>query len=102
VTRGTTESSVDLEDAVLRAVVSLSGSRRAWVRSDRVIRRIAPDRGSLAVVLDRPGWERDPATREYRALIALVRRGVVEGTGNFGVPEGPPTDPVFTRCRPAS
>jgi hypothetical protein len=92
----------DLERAVLGVVTSLSGKRRAWVRCDRVIARIAPGRGSLAIALERPDWKRDPATREYRALISLVERGLVEGIGHFGAPDGAPVDPVFNRCRLAS
>jgi hypothetical protein len=93
-------------DAVLlSALLRLSGSRRCWVRTERVLAACAsgPPLRYWAL-LSRPDWKDVPDLADYLRLCALVRDApaLVEGRGNFGAEDAAPCEPVFNRCRPGS
>lgn len=91
----------DPSTELLTAVRRLSGRRRAWVRADRVLAATSPGpRPVYWAALADPRWRERPELASYLVLAALVRSGAVEGLGNFGTDADPPTEPVFTRCRP--
>jgi hypothetical protein len=91
-------------DAVLlAALLKLSGSRRCWVRTERVLAACAegpPVR--YWELLSRPDWRNLPELGNYLRLCALVRDAptLIEGRGNFGTDDTAPSEPVFNRCRP--
>jgi hypothetical protein len=88
--------------SLLRALMRLSGKRRVWVRTDRVLRACcagaAPQYWAL---LAQRSWADAPELAEYRRLCGLIRDAptLIEGRGNFGTADSPPAEPVFNRCR---
>lgn len=95
----------DASRAVLLALVRLSGARKCWVRTDRVLAAVSRRKVAYHQLLDFGGdWRGEPELREYALLIDMMamQPSLVEGCGNFGAVDAAPSAPVFNRCRPTA